>query len=157
MNYTKYFACPRKLQKFLPSIILTKMLFLEMYHKLSIQKIFKTFLLKIVVLWTSKNCSQDKILDFFKTLKDNLEDFLVVNGKKRHFMPEQQSSSSVFIFGWNWMWCSGDWLLGIHWRSLGMQPACTIQPSKKIQRCRWKAAVSAIEKLHQNVVSNKSV
>ena len=53
-----------------------------MYHKLSIQKIFKTFLLKIVVLWTSKNCSQDKILDFFKTLKDNLEDFLVVNGKK---------------------------------------------------------------------------
>ena len=53
-----------------------------MYHKISIQKIFKTFLLKIVVLWTSKNCSQDKILDFFKTLKDNLEDFLVVNGKK---------------------------------------------------------------------------
>ena len=39
-------------------------------------------MLKIVVLWASQNCSQDKILDFFKTLKDNLEDFLVVNGKK---------------------------------------------------------------------------
>lgn len=38
-------------------------------------------MLKIVVLWTSKNCSQNKSLTLFKTLKDNLEDFLVVKGK----------------------------------------------------------------------------